>query len=110
VALLGTIAVAVFACFAIMRWDYVQRRRIARQQHGKVAPVSRAVGVLYCITGSLVATCTVLFGKAFSQLLVKSIDEGMNQFSEDPFSILIVAVFCITLPSQVLPPLRDCIA
>ena len=47
----------------------------------------------------MVADFTVLFGKAFSGLLLPTL-MGDNQFTS-PFVVLIVLVFCVSLPTQI---------
>eukprot|EP00960_Hanusia_phi_P074009 768136-Hanusia_phi.AAC.2 len=96
--MLCVIAGLIFVCFTIMRIDYVKRRNIARSNSETIARPSTRIGAVYCIVASLVADFTVLFGKAFSGLIIPSIT-GSNQFT-DPFVAVIIVVFCISLPSQ----------
>ncbi|EKX55433.1 hypothetical protein GUITHDRAFT_160462 [Guillardia theta CCMP2712] len=96
--MLCILASLIGACFIIMRMDYVKRRNEARSKNEAIERPSTRIGAVYCIVASFVADFTVLFGKAFSGLIIPSIT-GSNQFT-DPFVAVIIVVFCISLPSQ----------
>ena len=99
--LLGLFAV-IGTCFLILYVDWRTRKGIAAKTEtpNLLPKVSRFVGSVYCVTGAFIACYTVLFGKAFSSLIVLSITKG-NQF-HDPLSAMIVGVFLISLPSQLV--------
>jgi len=61
---------------------------------------SKYMGVLYALVSSVVRNFTALFGKAFAGLLLFSFS-GEDQFTHNPFVVLIVGVFLVSLPLQV---------
>jgi hypothetical protein len=76
-------------------WD-----RAIEKQTGVLPRPSRVVGAVTCLVGAFVATFTILFGKAFSGLIILSFT-GQNQFT-DVFTVLIVLVFLVSLPTQLV--------
>jgi len=98
VVMLLVLASIIGFCFFIIIMDKIKRVRAKRR--GIELEISRNIGTVYCLVGSFVATYTVLFGKAFSGLLIPTL-LGDNQFTE-PFVVLVVMVFLISLPLQLV--------
>ena len=86
------------ACFAVMFLDWSRRK--ANSDDGVLAKPPRGIRAVTCIVGALVATYTILFGKAFSGLILLTLG-GDNQFT-DIFTVVIVAVFLVSLPTQLV--------
>lgn len=78
----------------------MQRTRAAKIADQVLRPPSKRICFLYVAVASLIAVNTVLFGKAFGEILLPSL-AGNNKFT-DPFAALIVLVFLISLPCQLV--------
>jgi len=99
-AMLWTLGMVIITIILVLRWDYHKRRAYAKKHDVALPHPSRVISMLYCIVAALVATNTVLFGKAFGELLFPSL-LGDNKFT-DVFTVLIVACFLVSLPSQLV--------
>eukprot|EP00286_Rhodomonas_abbreviata_P018606 CAMPEP_0181296652 /NCGR_PEP_ID=MMETSP1101-20121128/4819_1 /TAXON_ID=46948 /ORGANISM="Rhodomonas abbreviata, Strain Caron Lab Isolate" /LENGTH=440 /DNA_ID=CAMNT_0023401533 /DNA_START=220 /DNA_END=1539 /DNA_ORIENTATION=- len=99
IVMLAILATLTFSGLTVMHVDHVYRHKKADKNKALVEKPSRLIGALYCIVGSMVADFTVLFGKAFSGLLLPTL-MGDNQFTS-PFVVVVVLVFCVSLPSQI---------
>ena len=100
VAMLSVLACCVAVCATLIAVDYYARVAAARKKQAAVAPPNRhTIGHLYIVLGALVATFTVLLGKANSEMLLPTI-EGDNQFTS-PAAYVVVLCFLVSLPSQV---------
>ena len=75
---------------------YFWQRR--KQRRGAPVKMRQSIKFTYMLAGAQLSWFTVLFGKSFSSLILLSF-AGDNQFT-DPFVIVIVVAFIISLPSQ----------
>jgi drug/metabolite transporter (DMT)-like permease len=72
----------------------------ARRKIAGIPKPNKFIGAVTCLTGAFIATYTILFGKAFSGLMLLTMS-GNNQF-KDVFTVVIVMVFLVSLPSQLV--------
>jgi len=87
----------IVTCLLIMAMDTTRRRAVAART-GVAPRPSRWIGAITCIVGAFVATFTILFGKAFSNLILLTI-AGDNQFT-DIITVLIVLAFMVRLSQR----------
>jgi drug/metabolite transporter (DMT)-like permease len=107
VAMLVIFTGLIVACLLVMAIDTTRRRAVAART-GVAPKPSRWVGAITCIVGAFVATFTILFGKAFSNLILLSI-AGDNQFT-DAVTVLIVLAFmvCVARSARLcIPPVES---
>ena len=101
VAMLVALAAIISVCVFAIITDKARRRALGAQLEGGIVPKpGRIIGAVTCIVGAFIATFTILFGKAFSGLILLSFG-GDNQFT-DVFTVIIVLVFLVSLPSQLV--------
>ena len=95
------IVLGSIACGSVLLLGLDYQARYTQAKHKKECMLqpSRLIRATHVIAGSVVGNFTALFGKAFSGLLVYTIS-GNDQFT-DPFVIVIVLVFLISLPLQI---------
>jgi drug/metabolite transporter (DMT)-like permease len=100
---MGVIVVLLLAVLHLHARVLRMQHRLLEEDSG-LAPVptrpSKYIRVLYVLVGSMVGNFTALFGKAFAGLLVFSFS-GEDQFNHDPFVVVIVGVFLVSLPLQI---------
>jgi len=100
VALLVCLSCFIFACSAIITVDARARAHICEKTNTKLRGPGKYIRLLYVVVGSAVGNFSALFGKALSGLLFVSIS-GNDQFNNDPFVLVIVVVFAVSLPLQI---------
>ena len=100
VALLVCLSCFIFASCAIITVDGRARAHICEKTDTKLRGPGKYIRLLYVVVGSAVGNFSALFGKAFSGLLFVSIS-GNDQFSDDPFVVVILLVFAASLPLQI---------
>jgi len=98
--LLIILASIVFSGLLLIHNDFKKRIKTAKDEGSiLLRKPERFIRALYVIVGSVVGNFTALFGKAFSGLLIFTFS-GEDQFN-DPFVVIIVVVFFISLPLQI---------
>jgi len=100
VVLLVCLSCFVFASIAIISVDARARAHVCTAPNTKQPGPGKYIRLLYVVVGSAVGNFTALFGKAFSGLLFVSMS-SQDQFKDDPFVIVIVVVFAVSLPLQI---------
>lgn len=100
IILLIGLASVLLASLLVIHFDWVKHRKYSGAM-GRVAAdgPGKYIRLLYVMVGSVVANFTALFGKAFSGLLVITFS-GQDEFN-DPFAVMIVVVFAVSLPLQI---------
>ena len=99
VALLVVLGSIACGSVLLLALDYHARDTEAKRKKECMLQPNRLIRATHVIAGSVVGNFTALFGKAFSGLLVYTIS-GNDQFT-DPFVIVIVLVFVVSLPLQI---------
>jgi len=99
VIMLVVLSAIIGACLLAMVIDAVRRMAVEGRTGVRPKP-NRMMGITTCLVGAFVATYTILFGKAFSGLILLTFG-GDNQFT-DTFTVVIVAVFLVSLPTQLV--------
>ena len=100
VVMLIIFACIISGCFFLMGSDHLRRKALALTTGQPMLKPPRFICAITCVVGALVATFTILFGKAFSGLILLTFG-GENQFT-DVFTVVIVVVFLVSLPSQLV--------
>lgn len=101
IVMLSILATCVVSVVAILLVDYTRRLAQARkEQQPMERPNTKTIGPLYILLAALIATFTVLLGKATSEMLLPTLT-GDNRFTS-PAALLLVCSFLISLPSQLL--------
>jgi MFS family permease len=96
-------AAAILVMLLFLALDRIARVRKSKDTGEVIQKPSQRVGSVYILVGATVATFTVMFAKAFSGLLLALFDPKQeNQFTKGPYAALIVLVFLISLPMQLV--------
>jgi hypothetical protein len=91
----------IFASFAIITVDaHARAHNVCSKTNTNGPGPGKYIRLLYVVVGSAVGNFSALFGKAFSGLLFVSIS-GEDQFNDDPFVLVILVVFAVSLPLQI---------